>query len=99
MNTSGTSVAVLHSARVLYERSPSHVAMPDNPRAGTYCAVTAIATATRDVDSCWEALELLRKAAGYDRSKDSLSSWNARVSTEEVLRAFDKAIDLAASDA
>jgi hypothetical protein len=92
-----TTVEALREARALYAAAPSHVPHPQCPGDGRHCPMTAIHDATRRrLDPLGrDAVHpdvYLRRAMGHT---DSIVDWNAKHSTEEVLAAFDRAIELA----
>jgi hypothetical protein len=82
---------VLHDARARYEEAPSHASAGTVPRAGTVCAATAF-VGSQDPEASVRAQLLFRGAAGvWDTTQ--VIEWNAASSTEEVLAAFDRAIE------
>jgi hypothetical protein len=93
-----STVDVLRAARDLYAQAPSHVRYPETPEPGTNCVLTAIWSAVERLLAnyypryplSFSADEALRGAAGHPAS---IVEWNAEHSTEEVLAAFDRAIE------
>lgn len=86
---------VLRKARDLYAANPSHALAREFPKAGTYCAVTAIHAAAPGWENrvvCDHADAILRAVTGTQHTALALPEWNAAHSTETVLAAFDKAI-------
>jgi hypothetical protein len=85
-----STVDVLRAARDLYAQAPSHAPHESAPAEGTYCVITATAAAAARLRwSAEPANQRLRLFAGAD----GLVDWNAEHSTEEVLAAFDRAIE------
>ena len=83
-----STLEVLREARALYAASPCHLPGYEEVPKGQHCVYTAL-TAAKPVDRVFhDYAEPIRDVVGrYD-----LSNWNAEVSTEEVLAAFDAAI-------
>jgi hypothetical protein len=84
-----STVDILCRARALYASAPSHVADPALPDVGTYCALLALTGSGASVDC--PAANALRKA--MDLGGGCIVDWNAEHTTEEVLAAFDRAIE------
>lgn len=85
-------VEMLRNARALYAANPSHAAGSCSVESGTHCPITAITEATFSSHSSWHVIEAFRSAAG---DPHSIAAWNAQHTTEEVLAAFDRAIEAA----
>lgn len=90
---SKTTLQVLVEARETYATNPSHVPLTRPVESGKSCAVTAIGVG---LIHNWSeaqqlALEALRKAIAGPGT--CVVTWNAKHSTEEVLAAFDRAIE------
>jgi hypothetical protein len=84
---------LLRQARALYAAAPSHAAPGYMPALGTYCVITAITIAAlndpaRGQDATFAEDALVRAASGGD-----IIAWNANATTDEVLAAFDRAIE------
>jgi hypothetical protein len=86
-------VDVLCRARELYASAPSHATELQFPEYGTYCVVTALSKAHRTgitpPDAYHSAFDAFVTVVGTGR----LANWNAEHSTDEVLVAFDRAIE------
>jgi hypothetical protein len=80
-----STVDVLRAARDLYEQAPSHVPCGTRPVRGTYCVSTAIQASAGSA----LVISAFTSVIGTHR----LATWNAEHSTEEVLAAFDRAIE------
>lgn len=88
-----TTVEVLLKARALYGANPSHAPVGEIPRRDTHCPITAMAEATLSSPADYvPAEEALVRTIGTIE----IPRWNAEHSTEEVLAAFDRAIEAAA---
>lgn len=90
---SASTVEVLRRARELYAEAPSHAPHPDLPKEGTLCLLMATDEAASEL-GCGgverdQADGVLRQVTGCG----TLVDWNAEHSTEEVLAAFDRAIE------
>lgn len=85
--------AELRAARERYGSAPSHAPAGQAVESGTYCAITAF---TRHGYShpvhTLAAVGALYRAIGFE---SSLVEFNAEHTTEEVLAAFDRAIEAA----
>lgn len=86
---------VLAEARDIYAAAPTHVPHPQHPPKGTYCALTALLEVTdsrrhahKDTQ---EAYHVMYGVLGGE----NLVDFNATHSTEEVVAAFDRAIQAA----
>jgi hypothetical protein len=88
-----TVLEVLERGRELYAAAPSHVPDPDIPRPGTHCVVTAIFADGRRLHNPAEFAQAAMVKAVAGNSVCSLVHWNAEHTTEEVLAAFDRAIE------
>lgn len=88
-----TTLDVLRDARALYSENPSHAAKDEIPAKGTFCAVTALSTAAEQHSGFDGAYGALLRATGAEDGQ--LYAWNAEHTTEEVLAAFDRAIEAA----
>lgn len=88
--------AVLVAARAVYASAPSHAKCDSLPPRGSFCLCLALDKA-RDDD--YSAHYLLAETIGLDDKwgdyRVPLIQWNAEHSTEEVLAAFDAAIQAA----
>ena len=87
-----TTVEVLRKARELYAANPSHAPAGARPEPGTVCVILAIDRSSGPVGYSSEAEYAVLRAAGAS----GVVTWNAEHTTEEVLAAFDKAIEVAA---
>lgn len=95
---------VLREARRLYAEHPSHAPSGHFPAAGTVCVVLAIDDALEDLTRedwtrDWEYLyngaqRAFAVAIGGDTQE--IVAFNAEHTTDEVLAAFDKAIEAVA---
>lgn len=85
---------VLRLARKLYAANPSHAPADVYPESGCECPITALAMAQMDThapNEVWLAAHAaLAIATGCE---EGLPRWNAEHTTEEVLAAFDRAIE------
>ena len=88
-----TTVEVLRKARALYAANPSHAPSGEAAEPGRVCVVLAIDFASGPRIYCYEAENAVHQACG---ARESVVKWNAEHTTEEVLAAFDKAIEVAA---
>lgn len=86
------TVTILRRARELYASAPDHTPIGQTPPEGCYCAVTAISAAAWLLLSSNEFIGAVR-AVMVVASTTSLVHYNATHSTEEVLAAFDRAIE------
>lgn len=83
-----TTAELLRGARALYAKNPSHAGEGSLPEDGCECVMTALhAVAEWSTDDAYDAL---CDAAGIE---SGLVAWNAEHTTEEVLAAFDTAIE------
>lgn len=81
-------LSILREARNRYAESPSHAPYRVSPKPGEYCVITAC--------FCSPSIYgLVARAAGVVNRGDNepLIRWNAENSTEDVLAAFDRAIE------
>jgi hypothetical protein len=88
-----STVDVLRLARDLYARAPSHIPLDQPVEPGRHCPLTAIVAAETvggDRLAGYAAKAALRNVVGFGMS---IPRWNAAHSTEEVLAAFDLAIE------
>jgi hypothetical protein len=99
-------VKALRNARALYASAPSHAPDPEWPKPGTYCFLSAIEKASLEVYkvSPWKGgsnklVELARRAVADLWGHGRLLDFNAEHSTDEVLVAFDRTIELAEAEA
>lgn len=90
-----TTVEVLRAARALYEGNPSHVPCGEWVPAGCYCPLTALSAVTglSVTVTGSPAYMALCDAASI---ASNVAEWNAKHTTDEVLAAFDRAIEAAA---
>jgi hypothetical protein len=89
-----TTHEILITARALYAASPAHTPSDEMPEPGTYCPLTAIDQVTSFHPS-WsdaKAVNALRDCI----DAESIVQFNQDHSTEEVLAAFDRAIEATA---
>lgn len=84
-----STVDVLRAARDLYAQAPSHAPKGEDLPAGRYCPLTAIGTASGSYSLARPAENAFYEAVGWV----GVVRWSATHSTEEVLAAFDRAIE------
>jgi hypothetical protein len=89
-----TTADLLRSARAKYAAKPSHAPADQYPDDGE-CPITALThvcmTWGNDFRFCRRAESALERTIGTH----DIPAWNAEHSTEDVLAAFDRAIELA----
>lgn len=83
-----TTAEILRGARALYAANPSHAGEGKMPEDGCECVMTALmAVVEWGTDGAYDAL---CDAAGIE---SGLVAWNAEHTTEQVLAAWDRAIE------
>ena len=87
-----TVADVLREARELYAQAPSHAEAGGIPSKGTFCPIWAL------WEVAWSNNHMLNRADALlcrIAGTNDLATWNAENSTETVLAAFDRAIEVA----
>jgi hypothetical protein len=86
------TVEILRRGRALYAAHPSHAPFEAQPEVGCQCLVTAVGCDPL-------ALLAIADAAPFKmfNTNEGAIRWNAEHTTEEVLAAIDRAIELAES--